>query len=203
MFKFKFLILAIFPISAFAGEDPSVFLNEVVDSFNNQDCLTYSSHFVESARPKKRKEAGLFFATNNSRMTLKEHHVLSEDEQFMEVAVAYSIDNNDYVSRLFLEREGDEWKIDREVFVKKPSSEYANSSPDYSSPQAVRTASQPQQQYTSNPFANRSLPPQPQQTQNCPGGVCGGPKVPFSSLKACRDYGFEPIPCRNGSCSVK
>jgi hypothetical protein len=200
MCKFKIFVLTmIIPVSAFAGEDPSLFLNGVVDSFNEQDCVAYSSHFVESVRSKKRKESGLFFASNDSKMILKEHHVLADEEQSMEVAVAYSIDNNDYVSRIFLQKENESWKIDREVLVKKPASEYASS--DYSAPQNVRVASQNQVQPTSNPFSNRTLPPQ--QAQNCPGGVCGGPKVPFSSLNACRDYGFDPIPCRNGSCSIK
>jgi hypothetical protein len=171
------------------------FLNSVVQSFNSQDCVAYASHFTEPNRQKRRRDSGIYFASNNSTMSFKESHVLSETESSAEIAVAYSVKDSDYVSRIFLEKEDGEWRISKELIVKKESPYEMN----YDLPQTTQTT---QTTPRSNPFANTSLPAQ-QTRQNCPGGNCGGPQVPFGSLKACRDYGFDPIPCRNGSCSVK
>ncbi len=176
------------------------FLNDVVNSFNEQDCAKYSSHFIKPLRQKKRRDSGLYFASNNSTMSLKESHVLSEGETELEVAVSYKLKSDDqdaeFVSRIFLEKEEDSWKISKELIVSNKS-EY-----DLLATGQFQVVNNQAVSYTSNPFANQSLPPQPQQ-QNCSNGRCGGPQAPFSSLKACRDYGFDPIPCRNGSCSTR
>lgn len=203
MFK-KFFVSVIFVFffsSAKADDSVSVFLNDVVDAYNSQDCSKYSSYYSESSRQKKRRESGLFFASNDAVMTLKESHVLNDDETSVEVAVAYSVKNSgsksDHVSRLILEKENGLWKINKEIIVKDGSVPAYNDT--------IQVVQNQQASYSSNPFANRSLPPQTAQAQpqGCPGGRCGGPQAAFSSLKACRDYGFDPIPCRNGSCSIK
>jgi hypothetical protein len=204
MTKFIAFFIACFcSISICLGEtqdsEATDFLNQVVDSFNNQDCGKYSSYFTESMRQKKRRESGLYFASNDASVSLKESHILSQEEERMEIAVAYlfKVDgqSSDLVSKIFLEKEGSEWKISKEVKIKnKNESDMFIAGP-------IATASTAAV-YASNPFQNQGLPPQPAQ-QNCSNGKCGGPQAPFASLKACRDYGFDPIPCRNGSCSTR
>jgi len=197
MSRVLFLLVCLIPSVSYANQEITDLLNNVVDSFNNQDCAGYSSYFVESNRQKKRRESGLYFASNDHNMKLKESHVLSEGDNAAEVAIAYSIKDSDYVSRVFLEKEDGSWKISKEVIVR-------NDSP-YADKDTQFVRGKQYQSYTSNPFSNTPLPPQQQSqnVQNCPGGKCGGPQAPFSTLKACRDYGFDPIPCRNGSCTIK
>lgn len=200
MFKYTFILLLLIVSSVAKAEtnsDIADFLNSVVESFNDQNCAKYSSHFIETNRQKKRRDSGLYFASNDSNMSLKESHVLSEAELSAEVALAYSVKDSDYVSRVFLEKENGEWKISKEIIVKNESPyDETNDRIQISQTSSNSTSSN---SYTSNPFSNRSSPPK----QNCPGGRCGGPAAPFSTLKACRDYGFDPIPCRNGSCSTR
>jgi len=200
MFNRTAILFCLMASVCHAETNPEIadFLSNVVQDFNSQDCAAYSSHFVESNRQKKRRESGLYFASNDHTMKLKENHILSESEDSAEVAVAYSIKDSDYVSRVFLSKEDGSWKISKELVVRNESP-YSDSDSDYQP--VVQTGSR--QVYTSNPFSNRPLPPQNNNVQNCPGGKCGGPQAPFSTLKACRDYGFEPIPCRNGNCSIR
>lgn len=197
MFKNLVLVVCVFYCStSCANEDINNFLNNVVESFNNQDCVSYSSNYSSDTRQKRRREAGIFFASNDAKMSLKESHVLHEDKENAEVAVSYTIDGFDYVSRVFLTKEDGEWKISKEIPVRTESSKQ------YATTRIPERQSQTEV-YTSNPFSssNTSLPPQNQ--SGCTNGKCGGPQAPFSTLRACRDYGFEPIPCRNGNCSIR
>lgn len=184
MFRsFLFLLVILTMFSAHAQSfNANSFLNDVVESFNNQDCLRYSSHFIKSIQSKKRREYGLFFAMNDSKMSLKESHIIFENDQKIEIFVSYSIDNNEFVSKILLDNEDGEWKINKEYMVKRPQVD------------AQLNVQTPQ--YASNPFKTG-------QTQNCSSGSCSTPRIPFGSLNSCRDYGFEPIPCRGGSCGVR
>lgn len=192
--RFFFFFVLVFSITSFeAMGDIKDSLDGMVEAFNDQDCVAYSSYFTQSCKSKARRDAGLFFALNNATVSLEENHILVEDEAFAEVAVSYVLRTSDgsknLTSRLFLEKEDGSWKLKKEIFLAPKEKDASN-----------RLASQ--RSFSSNPFVpNQPVTSNaPAQSQSCPGGSCS-PTNPFNVIQACRDFGLSPINCQDGSCN--
>lgn len=182
-------ILVLFFITSFTfvfadDEDINSVLSKAAEAYSNEDCVEYSNFFVENIRQKKRREAGLFFASNTVKFSLDEAHVLYEEELEAEVAVSYSKVysgfENKFSSIIHLKKENGFWKIEKEVGIK-------------SLDQKQEYLATVQFSSSSQPSCDKGMCPP--QKSGCVNGKCSGPDIPFNTLQMCRDYGFNPIPC--------
>lgn len=183
-FSFSFL---------FANEEVNSVLERAAEAFSEEDCMQYADFFVENIRQKKRREAGLFFASNSVKLILNEVHIIYEDESKVEAAISYSRVGPDFENKysaiMLLKKENDDWKIEREFATKSLNQE-----------QSYAVVYQDQSLIDLSNLSNcasgqcsTTIPAQ--KKSGCVGGKCSGPDIPFNTLKMCRDYGFNPIPC--------
>lgn len=190
----RFILALIFATNftlAFADENINSVLSKAAEAYSNEDCVEYSNFFVENIRQKKRREAGLFFASNTVKFSLDEVHVLHEEELEAEVAVSYSKVFSGFESKfssiIHLKKENGFWKIEREVEIKNLDQKQEH----FAIAQFSRSSSQLSTPQTTSCNAG-TCPPQ---KSGCVNGKCSGPDIPFNTLQMCRDYGFNPIPC--------
>lgn len=189
--KTKLLFLTIVFVSqlAFANEEIREVLEKAADAYSNEDCVSYSNCFVESSRKSKRRQAGIRFSLNDkTSLSLKEVHLILEEADTAEVAVCYESNFGTISSLIFLSKEDGSWKIKNETNIKNLD---AISSDSYSYTQVSSVPFR----VDSSSNCSGGLCPTPVSSGGCANGRCGGPNIPFNTLKMCRDYGFDPIPC--------
>lgn len=126
----SFFILAFFAAAPCFGEgrvkmsdnsaDTSVkdTIKSLVDSFDSENLDSYSSCFKESVRPRIRRKAAMMFADDDCNMGLVDAHVIELGEESASVAVKYHMGGSscsyEYLSEVFLVKEGGRWVVERE-----------------------------------------------------------------------------------------
>lgn len=145
MKKFACLILALFSsqVLGFSQERISVVdnseecaikdvLRQAVRAFDAEDIRAYESCFRESRKKTIRKNTAMAFAEDECSMELIDAHVISVEDGSASVAVKYkmarSSNSCEFVSEIYVIKEGDKWVIDRELVKKSLGNSYATTS---------------------------------------------------------------------------
>jgi hypothetical protein len=178
-----------------SDSDVGNFLESIVEAFNKQDCVLYSSYFTKENRDSARRKAGMSFAKDDINISLVEHHILDQVDETAEVALAYKVSSENWsgkvVSKVFLEKEGGAWKLTKEVTVQRRIEQtgYFGQPVSNVPPKVARNNN------NAPNCQNGRCGVQPNfqiQATGCANGQCGT-KLPFNTNDYCKDFGLKPV----------
>ena len=155
---FVLIIFKTFTLSA--NDDIRNALEKVAEHYSNEDCVSFSNCFVESLKNKKRRESAICFAHNdNLSLELLEHHIIKEENEDAEVAVRYILNEVNFTSILYLQKEDNFWKIKKETNI--VNLDYVKSQEQ----SRIQSQIQSQQMISVDIFSDKPF-------SNCPDGRC-------------------------------
>ena len=177
-----------------SDSDVGNFLESIVEAFNKQDCVLYSSYFTKENRDSARRKAGMSFAKDNINVSLVEHHILDQVDESAEVAIAYKVSSENWsgkvVSKVYLEKEGGAWKLTKEVTVQRRVEQTG-----YFGQPANNAPAKVARNNNNVPNCQNGrceVQVQVQPSGGCANGQCGT-RLPFNTNDFCRDLGLKPV----------
>ena len=118
MKKLIIVFVLFFQMNLYADEDIEKTLKDVAQYYSNEDCASFADCFVGSLKNQKRRQAAIFFASNNNlSLEVPEFHVIKEEDDTAEIAVHYILNQVNFSSLMVLQKENNSWKIKKETNI--------------------------------------------------------------------------------------